>query len=439
MSDVASIPASQGHHTGRPELLSPAAAARIAIAAQGFTGRRRGAAVASPRTLQALAARLGVVQIDSVNVVCRSHYLPFHSRLGAYRREDLDRLTTGPGASLVEYWAHEASLLPAATHPLLRWRMQRAHLDAWGGVRAAGRDLPEVVEAVCRVVAEHGPCTATRIEAHLAPDRGPRGTSWGWNWSDVKRCVEFAFWAGRITSSGRSAAFERRYDLPERVLPAGSARAAVPPERDAVRSLVEIAARACGVADLAALRDYFRLSPDQTRTAVDELVEAGRLVPVLVGPHPLASSRGAVRAYLHADAALPGRVAARALLSPFDSLIWHRPRTEHLFGMRYRLEIYVPAERRVHGYYVLPFLLGEELVARVDLKADRTAGTDGLLRVRAAWRQPPRPGRRRAIDVPGELAQQLRLTADWLGLGDVVVEPKGDLAVPLAAAVRGDA
>ncbi|MFN8077219.1 MAG: crosslink repair DNA glycosylase YcaQ family protein [Kineosporiaceae bacterium] len=428
----------------RAEVVPSDAAARIAVAAQGLAGSRPSAGAAvSPRRLLDVASRLGVVQIDSVNVFSRSHYLPFFSRVGAYDRSALDRLAAGPRPRLVEYWAHEASYVPVATHALLRWRMARAAEEAWGGMRSAARDLPHVLESVVRVVADAGPSTAAEVERHLTGARGPRGEHWGWNWSEAKRALEFAFWSGRLTSAGRTAQFERRYALPEAVLPA-SVLTEVPEPADAVRALVEIAARACGIATAATLRDYFRLRSDQTAAAVAELVDAGVLEPVVLRCHPgCAAGPASVPAYLHAQARRPARLSGHALLSPFDNLIWHRPRTEQLFGMRYRLEIYTPAPRRVHGYYVLPYLYGDQLRARVDLKADRAKGGGGVLVVRAAWREPVLDARRgvRAshAEMVASLADDLRAAAGWSGLAQVRVDPVGDLAGDLGAVLAGRA
>ncbi|PPK97824.1 hypothetical protein CLV92_103359 [Kineococcus xinjiangensis] len=399
--------------------LSPAQARRAALAAQGF---RRRPARPGPAHLQRVVDRVGVVQIDSVNVLARSHYLPFFSRLGPYDRALLDRACgagrrTRGGCRFVEYWAHEASLVAPETHRLLRWRMARAAQDAWSSMRGVAREAPALLDDVLAAVAARGPSTARQLEAELI-GAGPlaRREHWGWNWSQVKAACEHLFWAGALTSAGRAQQFERRYELPERVLPPHVVAAADPTPEEAARQLVGIAARALGVATEPSLRDYFRLRPEQSRQAVAELCEAGELLPVAV--------RGWSRpALLYAGAALP-RVRARALLSPFDSLVWHRPRTEELWGFRFRLEVYVPAHARVHGYYVLPFLLGEDLVARVDLKADRAGGA---LLVQAAWAEPAAPP-----ETAAELAAELRDLAGWLGLAAVRVAGAGDLAPALA-------
>ena len=362
--------------------------------------------------------RLGVVQIDSVNVLSRAHYLPVFSRLGAYDRSWLDDAVT-PGkrpAQLFEYWGHEASLLPVEAHPLLRWRMASVDSQAWGGMRSIAEERPELVAAVLAAVTDDGPVSAAALEERHGRLL-PAGEHWGWRWSEVKRALEYLFWAGRITSAGRGSGFQRIYDVPERVLPPEVVQAPTPSRGDAVSALVDIAARAHGVASEPDLRDYFRLPADDSRVAVAGLVEAGVL-------HPVEVAGWTVPAYLHASARIPRAVAGRALLAPFDPLVWSRPRTERVFGFSYRLEIYVPAAKRVHGYYVLPFLLADRLVARVDLKLDRPAG---VLRVRSAWAEPDAPP-----ETSEELAGALTDLAHWLGAECVVVEPHGDVARELA-------
>ena len=388
------------------EELSAAEARAIALAAQGFTTPRP--ARVDRRAVRALVERLGVVQIDSVNVLVRSHYLPAFSRLGAYDLAALDVLSHAAPRTLFEYWGHEASLLPVDMHPLFRWRMARAHETAWSHVRRMGKRR-SFVEDVLAIVRDKGPIGAGALEVGAKKKKG----TW-WEWSEGKRAIEWLFWSGQVTSARRKG-FERLYDLPERVLPASAIAAATPTEADAQRALIERSARAIGIGTEADLRDYYRLKPRQARPAIAALVEAGVLLPARVDTWKQP-------AYLHRDAK-PGRVDRdrAALLSPFDSLIWARERTDRMFGMKFRLEIYVPQPKRVHGYYVLPLLLGDQLVARVDLKADRAARA---LRVQAAHAEPSMAKPRVARALAAELARM----AGWLGLERVELVPRGDLA-----------
>jgi uncharacterized protein len=375
--------------------LSLAEARRVVLAAQGFDRPR----VAGPRAIAATVGRLGLLQIDSVNVLERAHYLPLFSRLGPYERERLDRMAHYAPRRLFEYWGHEASLLPVDAHPLLRWRMERASRDAWGGMRRIAAERPDLVERVLEEVRARGPIPASALE------EGERRTGPWWGWSDVKRAFEYLFWSGRITSA-RRVGFVRHYDLPERVLPRRVVAAPTPPADAAQRALLRIAARALGVATEVDLRDYFRLSAADAAPRVAELVEAGDLVPVRV-------EGWRQQAFLCRGARVPRRVEARALLAPFDPLIWERARVERLFGFRYRIEIYVPAPQRVHGYYVLPLLLGDRLVARADLKSDRAAG---VLRVQALHLEDHAPPETLAA-----LREELELMAGWLGLAQVAM------------------
>jgi uncharacterized protein YcaQ len=394
--------------------LSASLARRIALAAQGFADPRPGVGV-DGRQLRRTTARLAVLQIDSVNVLSRAHYLPAFSRLGPYPREALDDLA-GRKRELFEYWAHEASLLPVRLHPHLRWRMAAAEEHAWGSMVRIQRERPGYVSEVLARVREAGPLKASDL-AEPRPDRP--GSMW--NWHAGKVALEWLFYTGVVTTRGRTAGFERVYDLTERVLPAAVLQTPTPEPADAVRELVRTASRALGVATERDLRDYFRLRPPAARAAIADLVDAGELLPVEV------AGWGAP-AWLHPQARRPRWVRARALVSPFDSLVWERPRVARIFGFRYRLEIYTPAAQRVHGYYVLPFLLGDRLVARVDLKADRQAG---VLRVQAVFGE---DGVDRT-EVAAALAEELALMAGWMQLDAVVVGERGDLAAELAAAV----
>jgi uncharacterized protein YcaQ len=402
-----------------PAAISAAQARRIAIAAQGFGAAPRGDGAPPPtaRAMLAMAVRLGVIQIDSVNVLARAHYLPLFSRLGPYDTDRFDQASWRAPRRLFEYWGHEASLLPVETQPLMRWRMARARDEAWGGMRRIAAEQPELVARVLEDVRERGPISASRL---VADETRPRRTGPWWDWSDAKRAIEFLFWSGQVTSARRRG-FERMYDLPERVLPRSVIETPTPTEADAQRELVRISARAFGIASERDLRDYFRLPVAGARRAVAELVEAGELVATTV-------QGWRAPAYLWPGARMPRRIHARALVAPFDALVWERDRTQRLFDFTYRIEIYVPAPKRVHGYYVLPFLLGDRLVARVDLKADRAAGA---LLVQAAWAQDDAPPQTAA-----ELVQELELMAGWLGLERVEVRDRGDLAPALRQLVR---
>jgi uncharacterized protein YcaQ len=397
--------------------LSAAEARRIALAAQGFGVARPGGAVSRRQLLKTLE-RLGVVQIDSVNVLARTHYLPAFSRLGAYPRALLEEVAWSRKPALFEYWAHEASLLPLASQPLLRWRMADAHdgVGVWRGIARFLRERRDVADRALDEIRARGPLAASELEM------GERGDGGWWGWSEAKQALEGLFWTGELTTATRRGTFERVYDLPDKVLPRAIVQAPTPTRQDAQRELLRVAARAMGVATERDLRDYFRMGVAETRARLAELVEAGELLPAAV-------SGWREAAYLDPAARRPRRIAASALLSPFDNAIWFRARTERMFGVRVRLEIYTPAAKRTHGYYVLPFLEDDALTARVDLKADRQAAT---LRVQASHAEPwatPQTAER--------LAAELQLMAGWLGLERVVVEPRGDLAAALAGAVAG--
>jgi hypothetical protein len=396
-------------------------ARRVALAAQGFADRRPTGRVDS-RHFRRVLDRLATVQVDSVNVVTRSHELVFFARLGAYDRAALTRWLWN-SRQVFEYWGHEASLHPVERQPLLRWRMTGDH--PWGGIRRSVRDKPELVAAALAEISERGPVTISDLDVHRQAPR--REASW-WGWGDGKRVVEHLFYAGQVTATRRNG-FTRAYMLPERWIPADVLARPTPDADDARRELLLVAARAHGLGTARDLADYYRINVPASANLLAGLAADGALQEVRVEGWDQP-------AYLHPEARQPRRrMRTRALLSPFDSLIWERARTERLFGFRYRIEIYVPAPRRVHGYYVLPFLLDERLVGRVDLKADRQGG---VLRVRAAWGEPEAEaataGGRERVAV--ELAAELAAMADWLGLpGGVEVEPQGDLSADLMVAV----
>lgn len=397
----------------RLDSLSSAQARRIALAAQGFADPPH--ATPTRRTLQRTFGRTGVLQIDSVNVLQRAHYMPLYSRMGPYDTDLLDRASGQGPRLLVEYWAHVAAFMPVELWPHMRHRMRFfAEHDRW--LRRAV-EKPEVLERVRAAIRADGAATARDL------DDGDlrRRDHWGWNWSVTKDALEYLFFIGELAVAGRNSAFERRYDLPERVLPAEVVNAPTPAKSDAQRTLVERAARSHGVATLRCLADYYRMGTAETRAAVAELEEAGTLIPVRV-------EGWSKPAYLHAEARLPRRIGARTLLSPFDPVVWERQRTEALFDFFYRIEIYTPAAKRQHGYYVLPFLLDDRIVARVDLKAERRTG---VLQVLGSYAEPTAPQA-----TPAELAAELARLAGWLGLVRIEVAGRGDLAPGLTEFLR---
>ena len=392
--------------------LSSAQARRVAVAAQGFHEPRPSGPVTRAH-LRRLIGRIQVLQLDSVSVAVRAHYAPMFSRLGPYDRDLLDAAAWSHSARsprlLVEYWAHEAALMAVEDWPLLRWRMREYTGGRWG-VDVVEKN-PRLVDDVVTAVAELGPSTAGQIEAHLESGI-KRGKGTWWNRSDTKWVAEALFASGVLTTAHRTG-FARHYDLVERVLPAEVVTREVD-DAEAIRALTLRAATALGVATEADIRDYFRLRPDQSKPAVADLVAVGELEPVDVdgwtGP-----------AYLRAGQSVPRVDRGTALLCPFDPLIFFRPRIERLFGFHYRIEIYTPAAKRQYGYYVWPLLLDGELVARADLKAERSAG---VLQVVGAFVEPGQDTRR----VAAAMAAQLQTMAGWLGLGTVAVGERGDLA-----------
>ena len=406
--------------------LSLLQARRIALAAQGLDKERPTGPVSS-RTVGRTFARLQVVQIDSVNVLSRSHYLPFFSRLGNYDRTILHTMAGRSPRRMMEYWAHEASFIrPEHFQDLLLWQNR-----AWVGAAHLERGIREdMANRILDALATGRPMTAAQLTAHLGHQEDRQHDNWGWNWNLVKRILEHLFEEGLVTAASRTEQFERLYTLTSRVLPPGLpavvARAGALTDgaselsTAAMDRLIDAAAQAHGIGTIRCFADYFRTPVKAAAASIDRLVAAGRLEPVTV--------RGWDRAlYRHVDARLPRAATGRALLSPFDSLVFERRRLEELFGFHYRIEIYTPAEKRKFGYYVLPFLLRDAVVARVDLKADRSAKQ---LLVRAAHAEPDAPA-----DTAVELSAELRLMAEWLGLDDVVVSPIGDLSSALASAV----
>jgi len=384
--------------------LSITEARRLALAAQGFGRTPRGAI--AHKQLQVQIERLGVLQIDSVNALVRSHYLPVFSRLGHYEAGHLDELAWGRARRrrLFEYWGHEASLLPLELYPLLRWRMRRAAdgKGIYSQLAKFGVERRDVLDSVLQAVRERGALGAGSLSS-----RTEKAGPW-WDWSAEKTALEWLFAAGEVTVAGRRG-FERLYDLPERVIPADTLNHPDIDQAEAQRRLLLRSADALGVATERDLRDYYRLDVSDSKRRVAELVEAGELLPITVqGWRQVAYCRGEPR--------IPRRVRHSALLSPFDSLIWERERTERLFGFRYRLEIYTPQAKRVYGYYVLPFLHHERLLARVDLRSERAAGR---LAVHAVHLEEAILSEEAHL----ALGDSLRALAHWLGLDEVWLAP----------------
>jgi len=386
------------------ETLSAGAARRIALGAQGFA-RPRPTGRVDRRHVRRLFGDVGVVQIDSVNVVVRSQELPLWARLGHHDREVLPAMAADN--ELFEYWGHMASLIPVEHQPLYRWRMERAHREAWPSLVRMNKEQPGYLEAIYDEVADRGPLRVSELA-----DPGAKQGPW-WGWSHGKEALEYLFYSGRI-SARRLPNFERVYDVTERIIPPAVMAQPTPSDDDAKRELLVLAARSLGVATAKDLCDYPRIKPTASRHLIDDLVEDGRLAPVDVDSWD-------ERAYLDPAALRPRRVSACALLSPFDSLVWYRERTERIFDFHYRIEIYTPAPKRIYGYYVLPFLLGERLVARVDVKADRKTR---CLIVPGAFAEPGCAN----SSVAAALAGELHAMAAWLGLDAVTVGKRGDLA-----------
>jgi uncharacterized protein len=396
---------------------SAAEARRMALAAQGFAIARPPAP--SRRHFNALLERLGLVQIDSVNVLVRAHYMPFFSRLGSYPMEWLDEAAYHVRKrQLFEYWGHEASLIQLDLLSYLGWRMRKAATGegVWSSVRNIPKEQPELLRQIETEIRSRGPMSAGQLEKVLS---GERRTAGWWGWSDCKRAVEWLFWVGLLTTASRRN-FERIYDLTERVFP--NFRADEISEAEGHRMLIRVAAKALGIATAGDLREYFRLTPEGCSRGIEELTSTGELIRVDV-------DGWSQPAFLDPKARLPRQIEIKALVSPFDPLLWDRRRAERLFGFRYRIEIYTPAHKREHGYYVVPFLLGDTFVARLDLKADRAAST---LRVLSAHYEPAIKPKEIIEPLRGELAE----LAKWLKLNGIVVGKRGNLAGTLARSLR---
>jgi uncharacterized protein YcaQ len=394
--------------------ISAAQARRIALAAQGF-GRAPAAAVGT-RQLNRLIDTIGLLQLDSVNVFERSHYLPAFARLGAYDKGALDRLVFAARGRYLEYWAHEAAIIPVETWPLLRWRMERyrdraiADQNSWASGNGA------MLDWLRAELAAKGPLRSGEIEHDANRRSGP----W-WGWSEVKTGLETLFRWGEVVTAGRTR-FERTYALAEQILPAEVLGREVP-AHEARKELLRRSALAHGIGTAADLGDYFRLKTAEVLPALHELEENGELLRVQIPGVERAGKP--VPLWLHTDARIPRRIEATALLSPFDPIVWERSRAERMFSFRYRIEIYTPQPQRVYGYYVLPLLIDDALAGRVDLKSDRQ---NGVLRVQASWSEPGAPA-----ETAARLAPLLRRTAAWQGLDDIEVMGRGDLAGAVAA------
>jgi uncharacterized protein YcaQ len=397
--------------------LSARQARLIALVAQLAPGTRRKGNV-GPSAILKLVDRLNLLQIDSVNVLSRSHYLPVFSRLGRYDRAMLDTLTFSPRRRrFFEYWAHEASFLPLQLYPLFRWRMDAARRGEgiYKSLPTFAREEKSYIEGVLSEIRRRGPLTVSQL-----PNPGKRVPEW-WGWSPGKIAMEYLFWVGDVTVATRRN-FERVYDLPERVIPSEFCSSAAVSREDATRDLMRLSARALGIATFADMRDYFRLPLKDAKRALTELEESKEIESVTVEGwrNP---------GYLVPGTAIPRKdVLCSSLLSPFDPLVWERARAERVFDFSYRIEIYTPAGKRRHGYYVLPFLHGDRFAARVCLKADRKAG---VLRVNTAHKE-------KSIDEEGAadaLARELRSLGEFLGLSSVKLGRKGDFVPALRRAL----
>ncbi|WP_156759051.1 winged helix-turn-helix domain-containing protein [Microbacterium karelineae] len=409
--------------------LSQAEARRTALAAQGLGGARSGAT--GGRSLSAAIARMGVLQIDSVNVFARSHYMPLFSRVGSYDPARLDRLVFRKGrasrpAPYVEYIAHEAAFMPVEDWPL--WAFRRADVTARSGRWGAWAAAPDNADVIARVraeLADRGPLRPADIESVV---RTARGGPW-WDWDHAKRALEYLWAGGEVAIAGREG-FERVYGLAEHIVPPHLLGVDVA-RPDAVRELVRRAAKAYGVATLSDLNDYYRLRDQRAvQAAVDDLVDAGELSPVRVEGWTNAAGRP-LPAWIHRDARVPRRIEQATLLTPFDPVVWFRDRAERLFDFHYRIEIYVPQPKRRYGYYSLPVLVDDRVAGRIDLKAERKASA---LRVQSAWWEEHASAGHAAERIAAEVAR----AAAWQGLERVTVSRWGDASDHLAAALDAE-
>lgn len=395
--------------------LSRDQARRLALAAQGFAEPRPTGRV-DRRHLRRILDRMGLIQIDSVNVLVRSQELPVFARLGPHPRTLID--DAARDGELFEYWVHAASHMPTAHHHLMRWKMTNEHM--WSGVNRVANERPDLVAEVLRRIEAEGPLTAGDVSQRVGPKE-----QW-WDWDDGKVVLEYLFWNGTVSARRRAGDFARLYDLTERMIPAEVLATPTPSEEEARRELTALAIGHLGVGTVADIADYHRQPQAAVRSSLRDLIADGSVSEVAVDGWDRP-------AYVRADMTIPRRVNARALLSPFDPVVWFRDRNERLFDFHYRIEIYTPKAKRRYGYYVLPFLLGDEIVGRFDLKADRH---EGRLLVQASWIEADHdtPSRRREIS--SEVADELRLMASWLELDRVEVVDRGDLASDVKRAVR---
>jgi uncharacterized protein len=390
-----------------PRRLSIAQARRAALAAQGFH-RERPSGRVDRRHLRRAFDDMGIIQIDSVNVLVRSQELPLFARLGPHDRSLIPAATAA--GEIFEYWVHEASHVPVSLHQFVRWRMQQPH--GWKGVNQIVEANPGLVKRVLNAIEDRGPMTA----AELSPRTAPK-SDW-WDWDAAKAALEFLFWKGEIAATRRSNDFARLYDLPERVLPTAALAAATPDESDARSELIRRAVRHLGIGTLKDIADYHRQRVGDVQPLVEDLVRQGELVAISVEGWPNV-------AYASPQLHIPREVAARALLSPFDPVVWFRDRDERLYDFYYRIEIYTPAAKRRYGYYVLPFLLGDRIVGRFDLKADRA---NRVLKVQASWVEESDDTPTRRLEIASEAIEELQEMSFWLGLTSIEIVERGSLA-----------